>query len=83
MTIRLCRSMRADYGINQVSLSGGVWQNMVLLDRTARLLDKDGFELLLHRHVPANDGGVALGQAVVGLAKLAGEKSQVDWIWRS
>jgi len=73
VTIRICRSMRADYGINQVSLSGGVWQNMVLLDRTVRLLNKEGFELLLHRHVPANDGGVAFGQAVVGLAKLEEE----------
>jgi hydrogenase maturation protein HypF len=48
-----------------VALSGGVWQNMVLLQRTVTLLEQAEFDVLLHRRVPANDGGIALGQAAV------------------
>jgi len=60
-----CRTLREQFGVAQVALSGGVWQNMVLLGRTVPLLRGDGFEVYLHRQVPANDGGLALGQAVV------------------
>jgi hydrogenase maturation protein HypF len=49
----------------QVILSGGVWQNITLLQKTLTLLEKDGFNVHYHRLVPCNDGGLALGQAVV------------------
>jgi hydrogenase maturation protein HypF len=52
-----------------VALSGGVFQNAILRDGlTARLAEK-GFQVFNHRHVPANDGGLALGQAVVAAAR--------------
>jgi hydrogenase maturation protein HypF len=49
----------------RVALSGGVFQNNLLLGKTYVLLDKYGFKIYTHRKVPPNDGGVALGQAVV------------------
>jgi len=48
-----------------VALTGGVFQNALLLDRAAALLEDDGFCVLRHRQVPPNDGGISLGQAVV------------------
>jgi hydrogenase maturation protein HypF len=48
-----------------VALSGGVWQNQILLDLTRSALLKDDFVVFTHQLTPANDGGLALGQAVV------------------
>lgn len=48
-----------------VVLSGGVFQNAYLLVRLSQELESRGWRVLVHRHVPANDGGIALGQAVV------------------
>jgi hydrogenase maturation protein HypF len=55
--------MRRETGLRRVCLSGGVFQNQFLLRRTVGLLG--GFEVFLHAAVPANDGGIALGQAAV------------------
>jgi hydrogenase maturation protein HypF len=51
--------------VETVALSGGCFQNARLSERTAALLERAGFEVLLHRRVPPNDGGVSLGQAAV------------------
>ncbi|TDP46326.1 carbamoyltransferase HypF [Zavarzinia compransoris] len=55
-----------------VVLSGGCFQNATLFTLVARGLERAGFTLLSHREVPANDGGLALGQAVIALAATAG-----------
>jgi hydrogenase maturation protein HypF len=65
MVLDNCLMLRARYGLNQVALSGGVWQNNVLLSKTALHLENAGFEVLYHHIVPANDGGLSLGQAVI------------------
>jgi hydrogenase maturation protein HypF len=65
----VCDEMRSQTGIGEVVLSGGVWQNMVLLERTISNLRKDGFIVYIHHRVPANDGGLSLGQAMVGATK--------------
>jgi hydrogenase maturation protein HypF len=65
MVVSVCHHLRDDFGIVKVALSGGVWQNRYLLERTVSRLKGEGFEVLLHRRVPANDGGLALGQAAV------------------
>jgi hydrogenase maturation protein HypF len=53
-----------------VVLSGGVFQNMFLLEMSCLLLSKDGFEVFTHHRVPTNDGGISLGQAAVANARL-------------
>jgi len=56
--------------IDTVALSGGVFQNKVLLELIARALEAEGFRVLIQRQVPPNDGGLALGQAAVVAASL-------------
>ena len=56
-----------------VLFSGGVFQNTLLLRFVERNLRKVGFQTLRHRLIPANDGGVSLGQAVCAAARLLGE----------
>ncbi len=70
MVRTVARQSRDQFGLNEVALSGGVWQNMTLLARTVELLQRDGFIVYIHRQVPANDGGLALGQAVIAAVKL-------------
>jgi hydrogenase maturation protein HypF len=67
---RTCREIRARTGLNEVALSGGVWQNRSLLEKTVPILRAEGFNVLIHHRVPANDGGVSLGQALVAAAGL-------------
>jgi hydrogenase maturation protein HypF len=60
-------------GVAQVALSGGVFQNSYLVERVVAELESNGFRVATHQRVPANDGGIALGQAVVaGLAAQRG-----------
>jgi hydrogenase maturation protein HypF len=70
--LEMCLRTRSESGIDEVALSGGVWQNITLLGRTLSLLDKDGFRVYLHREVPPNDGGLSLGQAVIAAARMRG-----------
>jgi len=67
---QLCRHLRTTTGIDRVALSGGVFQNNRLLAGLTAALETSGFELLTHRLVPTNDGGLSLGQAVVAAAKV-------------
>ncbi|MBI1792713.1 MAG: carbamoyltransferase HypF [Chloroflexi bacterium] len=62
--------IRAESGLNEVALSGGVWQNLTLLRRTMSLLERDGFKVYIHNEVPANDGGLSLGQAAIAASRL-------------
>jgi hydrogenase maturation protein HypF len=66
----VARQMRVEFEVNEVALSGGVWQNVRLLTLAVKLLEVDGFTVYTHHDVPPNDGGVALGQAVVAAARL-------------
>lgn len=65
MTHEVCLKLRKEYDLNTVCLSGGVFQNMLLLDQTYRLLIKSRFEVHTHHQVPPNDGGISLGQAII------------------
>jgi len=60
-----CVLARARSGLGTVALSGGVFQNLLLLRETERRLAACGFTVLTHSRVPCNDGGISLGQAVV------------------
>jgi hydrogenase maturation protein HypF len=64
-----CRRLSADTGLRRVALSGGVFQNALLLTRVDGLLREAGLEVYSNRSVPANDGGISLGQALVAAAR--------------
>jgi hydrogenase maturation protein HypF len=64
-----CERLRERYGLGTVALSGGVFQNLLLLNRTLSGLEDSGFTVLTHSRVPCNDGGISLGQAVVAAAR--------------
>lgn len=66
----LCGRLRDRTGITGVALSGGVFQNMLLLSRVVSLLEVNGFDVYIHHKVPPNDGCISLGQAAVANARL-------------
>ena len=65
-----CSAVRAAEGIRIVCLSGGSFQNMRLLEETLALLERSGFEVFFPLEVPANDGGLSLGQAFIANARI-------------
>lgn len=60
-----CELINRRTGIRQVALSGGVFQNRLLLQKTVTMLERNNFKVLTHRQVPCNDGGISLGQAII------------------
>ncbi|MFQ6122123.1 MAG: carbamoyltransferase HypF [Dehalococcoidales bacterium] len=72
VVMKMCQRLANRTGINRVALSGGVFQNRLLLKLTVATLERAGLGVLTHREVPTNDGGVSLGQAVI--ANFAEEK---------
>ncbi|MBN2426125.1 MAG: carbamoyltransferase HypF [Calditrichaceae bacterium] len=62
----IAQKARKESGVNTVVLSGGVMQNEIILRGLIVALNKEGFRVLYHRQVPANDGGISLGQAIIG-----------------
>jgi hydrogenase maturation protein HypF len=62
--------LRENTGLTKVCLSGGTFQNAILLSHALPMLRSEGFEVFLHSRVPANDGGISLGQAVVAACAL-------------
>jgi len=73
MITDIATRIRRDSGIDRVVLSGGVFQNRLLSRLAGASLTKAGFTVYAHEKVPANDGGVSLGQAAIALEKLKGE----------
>ena len=65
MVVTTCGLISRDTGIRTVALSGGVFQNRILLESVPARLREAGFRVLTHRHLPSNDGCVSLGQAVI------------------
>jgi hydrogenase maturation protein HypF len=65
IAITVCKRAREATDLNEVALSGGVWQNQILLELARDGLQKNGFVVYFHQRIPTNDGGLSLGQAVV------------------
>jgi hydrogenase maturation protein HypF len=63
--VEMCCHIRRSSALDRVCLSGGTFQNLYLLNRTVVELRRRGFGVFLHAMVPANDGGISLGQAVI------------------
>ena len=69
----VCEHIAQETGLRTVALSGGCFQNRLLLALAVPRLEGAGFRVLLHQQVPCNDGGISLGQAV--MAHYAGSTS--------
>ena len=65
----VCAALRERSGLGTVALSGGVFQNLLLVGQVVDLLEESGFRVLTHARVPPNDGGISLGQAAVAGAR--------------
>jgi len=76
MIVQVCRQIREQTSICTAALSGGCFQNRLLLELAVPLLEQAGFQVLLHRQVPCNDGGVSLGQAV--MAHFGGQRPAIN-----
>jgi len=72
LILQLSVWVREQTGLNRVALSGGVFQNVRLLGMAVEMLRRQEFEVLTHWRVPPNDGGLALGQAVVAHCRTQG-----------
>lgn len=70
LILQLSLKYRKSFNLNKIALSGGCFQNVALLKQSTKLLIKNDFELLTHKLVPPNDGGLALGQAVIAARQL-------------
>jgi hydrogenase maturation protein HypF len=66
LIVEASRTAREKSGVATVALSGGVFQNVLLLQWARNALEESGFQVLTHSLVPPNDGGLALGQAAIG-----------------
>ncbi|HWQ31223.1 MAG TPA: carbamoyltransferase HypF [Negativicutes bacterium] len=67
LTVECARLLRVRYGINKAAISGGVFQNGLLFPMVLEELRQNGFEVYYNTKVPANDGGISLGQAFAGI----------------
>lgn len=76
----VCDLIRQRQGLNTVCLSGGVFQNMLLLEQTVSLLEEKGFRVYTHHQVPPNDGGICLGQAMVAAAQGFGVRAMRHYL---
>ena len=65
MVVTGCEKVREKGGANAVALSGGTFQNLLLMEQVVELLRGKGFTIYRHRRVPTNDGGLSLGQAML------------------
>jgi hydrogenase maturation protein HypF len=67
----------SETGFVKVALSGGVFQNRILLSKTSKRLRGEGLKVLTHRSIPTNDGGISLGQAIIAGTLFQEEKRNV------
>jgi hydrogenase maturation protein HypF len=70
LVVETCETIRTHEQLNRVVLSGGVFQNIILLSLVSEGLKRSGFDVYTHHLVPANDGGISLGQAVIAQMRL-------------
>jgi hydrogenase maturation protein HypF len=69
MILKACVAIGRARRLALVALSGGVFQNQLLLRRTVGLLEDVGFNVLTHRQVPTNDAGISFGQVAIAASR--------------
>ena len=69
--VHMAGTMRERTGLSEIILSGGVFQNHLLMGKVYDLLDREDFQVYIHHKVPPNDGGIALGQAFYAINNLS------------
>ncbi len=69
-SVDMVRVLGTEARFDTVALTGGVFQNSILLEQVATGLRESGFKVINHRQVPANDGGLSLGQAAIACARV-------------
>ncbi len=77
MLVTSCAEVRQQTGLSKVALSGGVFQNQLLLEQLVLLLEENAFEVYINRLVPPNDGGLSLGQIAAAGARLQRDMREV------
>lgn len=68
--VQMVNHLQQEYKFNQIALTGGVFQNAILLEQLQDKLAKFDTKVITHSLVPSNDGGISLGQAVIAAARL-------------
>jgi hydrogenase maturation protein HypF len=63
----MCTKIRELFKINDVALSGGVFQNSIIFEGAVNVLRHNGFNVFFNKKVPVNDGGISLGQAIAAM----------------
>ena len=69
--LRCCQNIRHTYRINDIILSGGVFQNIYLIKKCIKMLQENQFNVFFHSRIPANDGAISLGQVYYNLMDFA------------
>ncbi|OYD16628.1 carbamoyltransferase HypF, partial [candidate division WOR-3 bacterium JGI_Cruoil_03_44_89] len=77
MVVNMCDRMRQELHLGRVVLSGGVFQNMILLGRVVNRLRDGGFKVYIPHRIPVNDGGISLGQVAIAIAKIKKQKVSI------
>ncbi len=77
MIVAVCKKIKDDTSVKKVALTGGVFQNKILMERTLGFLREEGFEVYYNISVGPNDGGISLGQAYLGMEYLKERDSYV------
>ena len=78
MILEVCRLIRKSEGLSTVALTGGVFQNKILMERTLALLRSENFHPYYNVSVGPNDGGICLGQNLIGMRYLTGIQHNVN-----
>ncbi|MBF0467638.1 MAG: carbamoyltransferase HypF [Desulfamplus sp.] len=78
MFVRATEETSIGTGLRRVVLSGGVFNNVLILAGTTKCLEKKGFKVYSHSNVPTGDGGIALGQVVIAGMKIRAAKNQAQ-----
>ncbi|MGN0035069.1 MAG: hydrogenase maturation protein HypF, partial [Coriobacteriales bacterium] len=74
--VEVCTQMAREHDIDTVALSGGVFMNLYLLTHVRASLEEAGLQVLVGKELPANDGCISYGEAVVALARLQGAETE-------